>query len=300
MDINLLTFKDSLSAWEGVNMYLVQKEKEVWHRGGGIYGTEFISYDNIIRIKNLKLDPEFDFGMILGYKDKKWASLVNNYVDFNYLDLIKSEVQLRTKKTAKSYNYAYHFSNYHGGGKDCLISLNFTKRINKENPIVVFQVRTSEVTKRLIFDLLLVQRMVEYVYGKKQQVELHIVAPSIFITAEHFSVFNNQKPIKKILKPYRDNLGRFQQRIVKILKEFKTTPLNKIKYRSWRKMAAMVQRGEDGLPKHNCKPLKAKELLLFFKEKIKYPEDCVTPTQRAAFRKNNDLNRKYRKRRKNK
>src|SRR5690349_7251422 len=155
MNFKIMEFGSLQSGWEGINEYLFLECEEIIKRGGGLYGPEFVSFDNYVVMKRAWVDPEFDFGKTLGYAIKKWSSLVNNYADLKYLDLLRAEIAHRTKKRARSYNYSFHFSNHHGSGKDCLISLLFSKRIGVEHPIVVFQVRTSEVTKRLLFDFLL-------------------------------------------------------------------------------------------------------------------------------------------------
>ena len=159
-----LQFATLQEAWEGINEYLVFNEAEVVSNGGGVYGTEFISYDTTITANRAWVDPNFDFGIILGYSNKKWTTLIKNYVDFDYLDLLKSEISIRLKKKSNSYNYAYHFANKYGGGKDCLLSLVFAKKISEDFPTVHFSVRTSEVTCRRIFDFLLVQRICEDIY----------------------------------------------------------------------------------------------------------------------------------------
>lgn len=282
-----MEFKDATSAWKGINRYMVKEEKTVIEKGGAIYGPELISYNNFIRIKNMKVDPDFDFGFVLSYKDKKWSALVNNYVNFNYLDLIKSEIAIREKKGARSYNYALQFANHHGGGKDCLIAMNFTKRVNIDVPVVVFEVRVSEVTHRLIFDFLLVQRIIEYVYGTEKQVEAHFIAPSMFITAERIMAFNNVVKLKKLLKEAikTKQVGRFQKQILTKYKKYSTVDPMSIQFRSFRRAAQSLQIDEKtGRPVSGAKPLLAKDLQLM-KFEDNYPDDVVTPKQRVKFNK---------------
>jgi hypothetical protein len=285
MNINFLEFENATKAWEGINKWLLSKETEILENGGAIYGPELISYNNFIRIKNMKVDPEFDFGMTLSYKDKKWSSLVNNYVHFDYLDQIKSEITIREKKKARSYNYGYRFNNHHGGGKDCLLSLNFTKRVNVDYPIVVFETRVSEVTQRLIFDFLLVQRMIEYIYGTEKRVEVHFIAPSMFITAERMMSFNNVKPIRNILKKHikAKTLGSFQKKVLKSYKKYSTTDPMEFQFRSFRRAAESVQKDENGILLSKPRPLPASSLTLF-KSKQDFPDNVITPTQRNAYR----------------
>lgn len=192
-----LTFMTLQEAWEEINLMLAEENPAILQHGGGIHGTEFIAYDTLIRVNSSKIDPDFNFGKVLGYTEKKWTSLVKNYVDFDYLDLVKSEITVRRGKNAKSYNYVFRFSNKHGGGKDCLISIIFSKRIGDEYPTAFFNTRVTEATSRLIFDFLLVQRIIEYVYGEDHPVHVNFFAPSIFITAERFSMFAHWKGWEK-------------------------------------------------------------------------------------------------------
>jgi hypothetical protein len=297
--VKVLTFDNLTSAWAGVNEYLLREESEVWARGGGIYGPEFVSYNNYVIVKDCRMDPDFDFGTILGYSDKKWASLKNNYLDLDYLDLVKSEVNSRQGKNAKSYNYSYHFKNYHGSGKDCLISLVFTKRIDNPIPIVVFNVRVSEVTKRLPFDFLLIQRMVEYVYGYEQKVELHMFAPSFYIAAEAVLMYTNYRSIRKVLKKQREEgtLGRFQSKVLKTLKEFLKPEALNMTFKTFLRTAEQIQKDENGRPVSGVIPMYARELQLF-KNLQPYPADMVSPKERANYRKIEGINkRKPRKKR---
>lgn len=268
--IKVLEFDNLLSAWEGINQYLFLECEEITSRGGGAYGPEWVSYRNYVIAKKAVVDPKLNIGKVLGYTIKKWSALVNNYVDFKYLDLLRGELGYRTGRGARSYNYSYHFSNHHGAGKDCLISLNFTKQIGVANPIVIFNIRTSEVTKRLIFDFILVQRIIEYVYGHNN-VEVHFFAPSFYITAESFVMFNNQKELKGLLKEHRklhkkeyhEENHKFQDKVIKRLDEYCNHPNPRsIRYKVHRRSALQVQKGPDGGPLSGTKDLFTKQLLL--------------------------------------
>jgi hypothetical protein len=196
--VKTLEFPTLQAGWEGINEYLFLECKEIEDRDGGMDGPEIVSFFNYVVMKDAWVDPEFDFGKRLGYSLKKWTTLVRNYVNLNYLDLLRAELDLRHSRGSRSYNYSFHFSNHYGNGKDCLISLMFMRKAKQKKPIVVFQIRTSEVTKRLLFDFLLVQRIGEYVYGNND-FEVHLSAPSYYITAESFVMYNNVKDIMKLL-----------------------------------------------------------------------------------------------------
>lgn len=280
--VKLLQFDTLQAAWEGINEYMGLKEQEVF-KHGGIYGTEFIAYNTLITAKKGRIDPNFDFGDVLGYHIKKWTTLVKNYVDFNYLDLLKSEIQMRENKKAKSYNIAFKFSNKYGGGKDCLLNLVFSKKIGEEYPTVFFCTRVSEVTCRLIFDFLLVQRICEYVYGKEKgrNCEVHFFAPSMYVTAERFSMYLSYKGMDK-LGPHLSEANRFQRRILQTYKHFTTTDVTLIKYKAHRRCAEAIQRDEDGVSVRKCASMKARNLPLS-KLITKLPEEVVTDKQMRAY-----------------
>lgn len=280
-----LEFGSLQSGWEGINEYLFLECDDVCKRGGGLYGPEFVSYNNYVVMKRAWVDPNFDLGKVMGYHIKKWSSLVNNYVDMRYLDMLRSQIGGRKAKKSRSYNYSFHFSNAHGSGKDCLISLMFTKRVGVEHPIVVFQVRTSEVTKRLIFDFILVQRIGEYVYGNND-FEVHLFAPSFFITAESFVMYNNVKSLHKLLKDHKDTKEdlkkenhRFQARVLEKYKEYMEHPNPKsIRYKVHRRSALQVRKDKEGNPISGVKSMLAGSLVLKPMPLI-LPENVITRSQ---------------------
>lgn len=283
--VNVLEFDTLQEGWQGINEYLFRENQEISDRQGGLYGPEMISFDNYVVMKRAWVDPDFDFGLKLGYNIKKWSSLVNNYVDLRYLDMMKAEINRREGKKARSYNHTYHFDNSHGSGKDCLVALTFTKRAQYKIPIVIFSIRTSEVTKRLLWDFLLVQRIIEYIYGNNDA-EVHFHAPSFYITAESFVMYNNIKKIKKIVNPKGD-LSKFQTKVFKIFKEYMNHPNpEEVIYRVHRRSIMQIQKDEDGIPISGVVSLKAKDCQLREKRKT-YPKNVISKTERRRFDKEN-------------
>ena len=273
------------SAWEGINEFLYKKEKLLIKKKlGGKWGPEMICYDVYMVIKKPWVDPEFDFGRVFGYRTQKWNSLVNNYLDKNYLDLIRDDIVQREKSKSKAYNYVLHFRNTHVSGKDCLISLILSRRITSPKPVLVFHIRTSEVTKRLLLDFLLVQRITEFIYGDNPDVEIRFYAPTTYITPENFSMYDIHRPIKKLL-PKKYKKGDFQKRVLKVLKEFKTIedPMT-IKYKVNRRAALQLQMNANGVPRSGVFGLLAKNLSIK-DQGITYPDDCITDGDRRRYRK---------------
>jgi hypothetical protein len=287
----------SQEAWEKINEYILLKEEELKIKGGGRDGNASLSYDNLIFIMKAWVDPEFDFGRMFRYKVQKWTHLVNNYVDLNYLDIIKHDIQTRESKRQRIYQVTKHFSNSHNNGKDCLISLTFSKRLYSDVPILIFHTRATEVTKRLLIDLLLVQRLGEYVYGKDKTFSILMYCPMAYLNVEAFTMYNTHRDIIKLLKKdhrrdtdtskkdYLLRLHPFQKRIYDVLKKFQTIDPLKITYKSHRRAAKQLQT-IGGIPLSGDKPMKAKQLELETKSLITYPDDCITQKQRDEYRKN--------------
>lgn len=51
-------------------------------------------YNVFIKIRKAWVDPDFDYGRCFNYKETKWTSLLNNYIDFNKLDLLRSKLRV--------------------------------------------------------------------------------------------------------------------------------------------------------------------------------------------------------------
>lgn len=266
--INKFHYPDLQTAWEAINEYFLNNERQVRKSGGSTYGSEIVSYDNMIYIDKVKLAKDFNFGRKLGYTYKKWSKLVNNYVNFHYLDLVATEIRDREKKKSTNYNYTYHFDNSHGSGKDCLISLTFCRRKKQEHPIAIFNTRASEVTKRLIFDLLLLQRMIEYVYGRKNDVQLICYIPFMFLNLECSLMYVADKGVE-IVSQKNGKYSHYQTRLLEKYNKFLTMDVEKIKYKVHLRAAKQVQRNKDGTPSSNVKDCFAKDLKLIPTKKIR-------------------------------
>lgn len=281
----MINLTDSISLqelWERINEGMVVDAKKIIDTNGASYGTQMISYNNIGIANKAWVDPEFDMGKVFGYTNKKWSALVKNYVDFNYLDILRKEIGSRTKKKSRSYNYQFQFSNKHGSGKDCLVALIFSAKLNEERPTVTFMTRVSEVTCRLIFDFVLVQRCIEYVYGHNN-VEVIFIAPTMFQTAERFSMYHNHRNINKLLKKI-EHPYKYQDRVKTVLDKMLTTHPDLIKYKVNKRSAKNLQKDANGNNLSGVKSMKIKELI-FNIDTYEYPEDCITDKQRKDHKK---------------
>lgn len=283
-----LNCSTSQQAWEKLNEYMFLNELELKDKGAGRDGNVTISYDNFIFIKKAWVDPSFDFGKMFGHRIQKWTHLVKNYVDMNYLNILKEDIQTRESKKQKVYQVTKHFTNSFENGKDCLISLTFSRRLDSPIPVLVFHIRASEITKRLLWDFLLIQRMGEYVYGDKE-FSIVLYCPMAYLNVEAFTMYHNHRSIKRILKlqygdNYKESLKPFQQRVLGVLNKFlKCDPMS-ISYKSHRRAVKQLQKDENGHPLSGDRPLLAGNLFLETNQ-ILYPPDCLTVKQKATYRK---------------
>lgn len=288
--VKVLEYSDSQTAWEELNEYFLNGQDEIIERGGARYGPQLVSYDVLIEIRKAWVDPNFDFGNTFGYRRQKWTSLVNNYINMNYLDILKAEVMEKVQKKNQSYNLSMQFDNSHGSGKNCLLSLTVAKRIGLEHPIFIFNLRSSEITKRLLWDLLLVQRIAEYIYGNKEFITIKLFCGNMYQNTESFIMYDNHKKIKDILIPIgkkadgKPKYNIWQERAIQILKEFKVVDPKTIKFKVHLRSVNQIQKCKDGHPLSGNRPLLAKDCTIGDSFKIPYPEDCITPDERKKFK----------------
>ena len=241
--VKCLEFENAQLAWEGINKYILNNETEIEERGGGRYGPIMSSYNMFIKARELWVDPEFDLGLVFGYQKHKWSSLCNNYIDLDQLDIVKTQIQDREKKYSQSYNISYIFSNSHVSGKGCLLTLTFQRRINTAYPILVLNLRASEVTKRLIFDFVLIQRIFEYVYGPGKHASLEMFCGNCYLSAEHFTMYDGVEPIESIIQLNADGkMSTYQKRVLNRLEFFKQASPKEITYKSHLRAVKQLQK----------------------------------------------------------
>lgn len=264
----------SQEAWEYLNETFVLESDGIIKNGGIVSGPQVLSYDHFLEINKSWVDPEFDFGYIFGYKIQKWSKLITNYIDFDWLDIAKSQVQEKEAKKTPSYNIAFKFSNLHNSGHACLISLVFQRRHTSDNPVVIINIRSSEITKRLLMDLLLVERMIEYIYGDKHGASLKLYCGNMYLTAENFVMYHNHRDFESLFKG--KNGSKIIKRVLEVKEKFEKPEALNMKYKVHRRSARRLQ-------KIDIEPLLARDLTLF-PYKIDYPEDCITDEQRKKYK----------------
>jgi len=192
----ILKYPTSIAAWEGINETLISDPEYVVKKGGYHNNIQVLLFDVTLLIARSYIPDDFNFG-IFNYRMQKWNSLKNNYLDMNQLDKVKSRVMVYLLKKATNYNVSMHFTDKHDNGKGCLLSCTFSKRYNDDQPELAVHVRASEVTKRLIFDLLLIHRIGEYVYGEGASFGIRLTIVQSYIDGMSFLMMHNYKDLFK-------------------------------------------------------------------------------------------------------
>lgn len=276
--IHSLEFATSQEAWEKLNEGFLRLEPILFKKGAIANAGLAVVYNVFIKIRKAWIDPDFNYGRCFNYTATKWSSLLNNYIDFNKLDLIRS--RLRTLKASynQNYNISYLFNNHHDNGKQCLLAATFSKRFQEDIPVITMVVRASEITKRLIFDFLLIQRMAEYVYGPGQSVQINLFATQMYGNVETLLMYDAYKPLKKVLKGC-DKKNPWIVRINEVYDKFKNGTEKqfssfKVFFRCFKVLRPDL---------YTYKDLFAKQLLLEY-EDIEYPEDCISYSQRKRYK----------------
>jgi hypothetical protein len=277
MKANSFIFKNSQQAWEFFNEYFFTRSKEILAKGGNRNGGELEQFNVFIWINKPKVKKNIDFGNYFGYKPQKWINLINNYIDINLLESAKVQVIDKELKKSKAYNISMKCSNHHGHGKGCLLSMTFSRRHNSDRPCITLHTRATEVTKRMLLDLLLIQRVGEYVYGHNK-FNISMFTIKIYQNAESFSMYNNHIPIKELGEVRADDA--WQERCLTILNKFLTCNIDDIKYKVHKRSVRQLQRDKEGNPLSGNHPMLTKDLLFLPVKGVEYTE-----TENEAFAK---------------
>lgn len=255
---NVFSFENSQECWEGLNeIFITQFHNS--HLKPQLNGSELILHDVFIEIEKPYINPDFDFGRLFDYKIQKWSSLVKNYVNKEALNNMCKLVETRETKNQKKYTESMLFSNAHKNGKGCLLSLTFIKRDNER--IVSAVLRSSEITKRLMMDLLLIKKIADYVWGTKTQYKLQVIAHNMYQISEFAVVYDIWKPLHRwLLSPDMYEKYKYTQRVLKSLEYLKKVDINTVKYKVHKRTIRQLQTDKKGNPISGNKGLKVKDL----------------------------------------
>lgn len=195
--------KNSTEAWEKINEAFILNDP----RFSMIYKSKALyAHHILLHIENPELDPNFNFGRYFNYTKSKWNNLVGNYCYLSDLASLKQQIQGQ-----KEFNLGFQFTNTHDHGKKCLLSATFTKISSKDKVRVTMFLRASEVTKRLPMDLLLIQRICEFVIGDTHLWDLTLILNQAFNDDMVLLMYNAHKSIKEVLYPATDKWEKWKQ-----------------------------------------------------------------------------------------
>lgn len=264
--------KTSQQCWEFLNESFISYNSQTFKpHNHYLNGSELALYDVLINIEKAYINPNFDFGRMFDYKKQKWSSLVKNYVNLEELNRVKKAVQAREAKKQIRYTEGMAFYNNHKNGKGCLLSITFVKRHQKV--ILACVIRSSEITKRLMMDLLLIQRIGEEVYGNND-FGIQLFCHNMYQVAEFAVTYNIHKPIfrtpgseeesvmKKSAKYYAENTDHYNKyttKVANVFRKFMTIDISTVKYKVHRRSIRQLQT-KKGKPISGCLPLKVKNL----------------------------------------
>ena len=172
------TYTSSIAAFKGINKTLIFEEDQIKEHGF-MQSSQANLYNLLVRVERSWIPEDFDFTSLANYRAAKGTSLINNYLDRDYLEEVVALVLHNELKKKKAYNISFHFTNAHDGGKGCLLTCTFARRYNDPTPVLIATVRASESFKRLLFDFLLLHRMGEMAYGD-QPFAIEIFFPYIW------------------------------------------------------------------------------------------------------------------------
>ena len=213
------TFENPVKAWESLVKMFIHQDNDLFDQGQGalITGSSY-TYGLTVLIENAVFDPDFDFGKIMGYSQGKWTSLLNNYLDLDAMDVLKTQIRELEKNKAVNRNYhiGFNFADAHGNGKGCLVSGVFSRMIYIDKPRLTIVMRASDIVTRLPWDLLLACRMGAYVYGH-EDFSIELFLRSAFADDIVLMLYNGYEPIEPIIKSITNDDRR--KRLKKALKK---------------------------------------------------------------------------------
>lgn len=170
--------------------------------------------------------------------------LQRNYLDIVELEKLKNDLEKREVKASSHFTHTLRFHNKKENGKDCLISLTISKRQGIAEPVLVMHTRAIEVTKRFLLDLLLVQRIAEYILPRNK-CTLTIYCPMVYQDADTFTMYHTHRNLLEIAG--NKNITKWQERVFRALNSFRITPIEEIKYKVNRRCAKQLQTDKKGL-----------------------------------------------------
>lgn len=255
-------FPNMFEAWLGLNAWWFNNFEELNKMGGGRYGSELFMPNLYFHCGYGKLPGDFDLAKVLGYTSTKWNTLITNYLSLNGVHEVRRLVKEKEEANKSNYNIVMMFTNNYKNGKGCLISLQFSRRPRSKERVVTLSTRATEITKRLIFDFLLIQRVADYVYkGMDIKYNVQFFSPHVYQCAESFVLMTKYKDLNwwnvndKPVGIWQDRVHMMHDKYMDSERAGKMKMMSHVK-------TAQHLRGDK-----NVKPLLIKDLRLFYTKK---------------------------------
>lgn len=203
---NQYKYKNPVEAWDDLMVKFILKDPLLFDDGNGAELTNALyTNDLTMYIEDPSFDKGFDFGYLFNYRQTKWTSLLNNYIDLDKLDQIKEKIRGLEADITKNrnYNIGLHFADTHSNGKGCLLSGILSRQYYIKKPVLTVLLRSSEIVTRLPFDLLFFTRLGEYIYGH-EEFTLKIIIKQAYADDSVLIMYDNRKSIEDIYKDCED------------------------------------------------------------------------------------------------
>lgn len=237
--LKFIWFNDILSAWESINEDFIKNHSKSMNLRSDKYKTYTHDFSFGIMYPE-KLDEDFSLGKQFHYTKIKWANLINNYIDKDSLLKFKSDVISSINYKNNIYSIGYQFSNSHKNGKNCLMSMSvyssFSNTGKKFLNLSIY-LRSTEVTKRLLIDLILFKRLGDFIFGDLPYT-LTIYTNILWNSSTTLLMYDVHRNIEELLKGNIDERSKFLLSELKYLKE---TNIDDIKYKIFKRVLKVLQ-----------------------------------------------------------
>ena len=109
-----------------------------------------------------------------------------------------------------------------------------------------------------LFDLLLVQRIAEYIFGTKQYFSIELFISNMYQNTEAFTMFDSHIPIDSFIKIGKEGPDDWQERLIETLKKFKKIDPALMTYKVHLRSVRQLQR-PNGIPLSGDRPMYSKD-----------------------------------------
>lgn len=217
--------QNMVGAWEYMNELFLTRDNRCMFKSRCSY-----AFDIMIHVDDGRsFDEELDFGALFSYTPQKWRQLISNYLNKAEMVILKRDLYKNQKIT----NLSYKFANHHKNGKGCIISMVISRRPDNSLNLSIF-LRASEVTKRLLMDLLFINRLGLYLFnGSKFSVNIY--CPYMFNEDMVLLMYDTHKPL--------DTIEGIDKEFIRNLKKLRRTSYDKVKYKIHKRVMRSVVPG---------------------------------------------------------